>query len=281
MLHIWSVAVNITPHSENSQVGIAMPADAINDRLRQVLDGRSPWKWGESVLLSAGTIGRLLKGSLPDPEKLVPAIRIENLSLTWLVDGLGTPFLTVTPQSDSEAASWINSNMEDEEEREILVVYCDEGFMPIIHSLVEVEVPKVGVYHYRAVTALSGGALGPKVLEAINRWSIDGDNLHGSRVASINLPAMGWRLFAHGVLGNYRLFGEDGNSGLYAEARPQFAVDVKPYLSQRANFLQISEPTQTYLEPDRVAVLSMYESLSSDDQRAARRMLEGLVGAKP
>ena len=58
-------------------------------RLAFLLRGRKPFVWNRSVHLSNGAVQRMNQGKWPDPAKLVPACRIENVSLTWLLEGRG------------------------------------------------------------------------------------------------------------------------------------------------------------------------------------------------
>lgn len=54
----------------------------VQQRLSIAMQGRRPYAWAADVHLSRGAIGRLQKGNLPDAVKLVPALRIDRLSLS-------------------------------------------------------------------------------------------------------------------------------------------------------------------------------------------------------
>ncbi len=52
-------------------------------------------------------MSRLWQGSAPDPGNLVPAIRMERLSLSWLIDGQGSPFYVAVPVDDADASKML------------------------------------------------------------------------------------------------------------------------------------------------------------------------------
>jgi hypothetical protein len=82
-------------------------------RLDYVLAGAKPYPWAAAHGLSRGAIGRMLKGQLPDPEKMVPLVRSEGLSLSWLLTGQGTPYLVHCPSSDAQGADLVRQLAEE------------------------------------------------------------------------------------------------------------------------------------------------------------------------
>lgn len=259
-------------------MGEGAPIESVADRLKKVLDGRSPWIWGKRVQLNDGAIGRLLKNSLPDPERLIPAMHIENLSLNWLLDGMGSPYLHWSPLSDAEAAEAITRHLYADDNAEILIAHCSEGFTPVLHTTREAEVPKGGAYSYRAVTIVSGGVFGPCTLKALASASIKREGSKGPSVRSLDIPEAGWRLLAHGYLGNYPLFGDETKEGLYAQSKPEVgAADLANYIvPSKTRLGQVSEPAATWLSSQQRELHYMFDGLSEADQVAALRMIRGL-----
>lgn len=286
MLHIWSVETNITPDLEKQQVGEGVPVETISDRLRKVLgEERSPWKWAEQVLLSPGAIGRLLKGSMPDPAKLVPAIRVENLSLTWLLDGYGAPFVVAALPTDLAAAQLLDSMLADEPDSAVLFAFSDHGYTVVVHTPVIAEHAGKS-YSYRQTTILGGAAPGAKtraVVDAFaarqhNTWRKVGPYLAASQ---IYMPTPEWAALASGYMGNYALFGEGLVGGL--------AIDADPYLAEQprapgqghwsdpipAN--AVAEPSATEsFGPEMDDLIKTFRRLNTYDRHAALRMLKGL-----
>ena len=263
-------------------MGEVAPIESVADRLRRVLDGRSPWKWGARVGLSDGTIGRMMKGSLPDPEKLIPAMRIENLSMNWLLDGMGAPHPMWAPISDAEAAKYIDQHLHEDIDAEVLIVHSKEGFTPVMHSMAHVE-SKSFQYDYRAVTLLGGGVFGRETLQKLNQCASKSRRDGRCRVRSVYMPEIGWRLLSHGQIGNYHLFGDEtqgdqSHDGIYQKSRPEVSpAELQNYVVQGKHSLgQVTEPNSTWLSSAQREVNQLYEMLPEADQLAALRMLRGL-----
>lgn len=286
---MWSVEANITPHLENLQVGEGVPVETISDRLRKVLgEDRSPWKWADQVLLSAGAIGRLLKDSVPDPAKLIPAIRFENLSLNWLLDGYGAPFVVAAPPTDQAAAQLLATMLEDEPDSAVLQAWCEQGFSVVVHTPVIAEHAGKS-YAYRQTTIVGGGAPGAMTRGVVdsfakrqhNTWRKVGPYLAASQ---IYMPAPEWAALASGYMGNYALFGEGLVGGL--------AIDADPYQSRSepagqgewsdpptAPVQRVAEPpaaSSDAFAPDMEDLVKTFRRLNTFDRYAALRMIKGL-----
>lgn len=283
VLHIWSVKTNITPDLEKQQVGEGVPVETISDRLRKVLgEERSPWKWAEQVLLSAGAISRLLKDGVPDPAKLIPAIHVENLSLTWLLDGYGAPFIVAAPPTDRASAQLLDTVLADEPDSAVLVAWSDHGYTVVVHTPVIAEHAGKS-YSYRQTTILGGAAPGLRTRAVVdtfaarqhNTWRKVGPYLAASQ---IYLPTPEWAALASGYMGNYAIFGEGLVSGL--------AIDADPYQSPSTPAGQghWSDPqpatgngvADDAFGPEMDDLVKTFSRLNSYDRHAALRMLKGL-----
>lgn len=273
VLHIRSVKANITPHLENPQVGQGPSEETISSRLERLLDGRSPWKWAERVQLNAGTIGRMLKNNkLPDPAALVPAMRIENLSLNWLLDGMGKPHPVAVPVDDAEATQWISSILDEDMSAEVLVVYCSQGFTPVLHARVQAE-SKAGAYTYRSTTII-GGAPGKNTIAAIQHYAEQYIDKRGeTRIRSIEVRDTIWHQLASGELGNYALFGEDGKGGLYAESRFEMGTTLPgSHLGGR----KVAEDRALWLDDTQRQAQAAFAALTPAERKIVLKMLHGL-----
>lgn len=116
---------------------MGIDVDAYIARLSRVLDGRKPYPWAAANGLSRGTIGRMLKGALPDPETLIPALRSEGLSLTWLLTGQGTPYVVHTPISDAQGADLIRQYLEEMGSPSVTIIRSAEASSSVVIALTE------------------------------------------------------------------------------------------------------------------------------------------------
>lgn len=257
-------------------MGERTPSETVADRLKKVLDGRSPWIWGKRVQLNDGAIGRMLKNGLPDPVRLIPAMHIENLSLNWLLDGAGAPYMYWSPLSDIEAANAISQRLHGDDAAEVLIVHCAAGFTPVVHTTKEAAAPKGGKYSYRAVTVMGGGVFGARTLQALAAASVTGKGSKGPRVRSLDIAEAGWRLLAHGHLGNYQLFGDEAKEGLFAQSKPEVSEAELASYAVPSRYGQVAEPAATWVSSQQRELLHLFADLSDTDQLAALRMVRGL-----
>jgi len=181
------------------------PENPIAQRLLSVLNGRTPSAWGASVGLSKGTMSRLWQGSAPDPGKLVPAIRMERLSLSWLIDGQGSPFYVAVPVDDADASKMLLEIVGDEPNTNIYVCYCRHGFAIVLTTPATMERPDAGSIYYIATTVLGGHAVGVETIHWVKTY------IPQTPVAIFEMPVGDWVRLATGRMGNHELFVEPGN----------------------------------------------------------------------
>lgn len=89
--------------------------DIFLDRINFILNGRKITPWAKSLGLSNGDVTRIKAGRVPGPEKLVPICRAENVSLSWLLEGVGEPYMVHHTYSDEETADLVNEHLIDEQ----------------------------------------------------------------------------------------------------------------------------------------------------------------------
>lgn len=61
-------------------------------------------QWGKARGFSAGVVDRIFRGQIPGHEVLNAISMYDNVSLTWLVSGLGSPYLVFSGSADDEVA---------------------------------------------------------------------------------------------------------------------------------------------------------------------------------
>jgi len=233
---------------------------SVTDRIDLILRGRRPYTWAKTVALSRGTMNRLLQGNLPDPEKLVPACRVENVSLTWLLDGAGAPYVVYIASSADDHATIAQQMLDDEPD--LMPIVVTSGQKQHLAFVTTVRATNVDgtVYQYRAV-AMIGGASAAADLPAamLQRYARE--------FRRIQLPDDDLRRFASGYMGAYEFLALfDANSA------PVDFDQVQP---------AIAESRAGYSADDaKAGLIADVESLDPDQAELVRKMISGLVPKK-
>jgi hypothetical protein len=236
----------------------------LRERIDYVLRGRKPFPWGDSVRLNKGAIGRLLKGQFPDPETLIPMCRVENLSLTWLIDGLGSPYLVSYPVSDQEAANGVRDCFADGMAG--VLVVSELGVTPVMHMIVHKEPPKVRPYSYTCMQVYGGIQPGELTMAVFRD--------HWRRSSQLELDAERWTRLATGYMGATELFGWEGEpGGLFSERAKDLDAKLRPPSHGTR------ESAARYLIDS--ALTEKFHALSLEDKRVLLRMIEGLGRVPP
>ena len=126
------------------------------DRLTYVLHGRMKHKWGKDIGITKSVIDSLWKGKIPGADKLSPAIRAENLSLSWLLEGMGNPYLVNHCTSDEECYSVLDEMYAEEWKTYIVTDGCQIAIVltqpgsyqikddPYLYTIIEVLTGNIG-----------------------------------------------------------------------------------------------------------------------------------------
>lgn len=234
-----------------------------------MLRGRVASRWADWVGISQGTLSRLRKGALPDPEKLTAACRAENLSLTWLLDGIGSPYLTVPTAGTADAAEAVRLLFDDEPGWSILFAWSEAGASVVLHQPASVSIPS-GVCEYEAVSVIGGNYDASAVLEAV---AIDSP---GRSVKRLDVDPEQWRRVASGRMSSTELFGwRDEPGGLAANAHHWTAEGRAAY-----GYAGAFSMPELRDEPARPAweyeVLEILRALDEWELSIALQMIRGL-----
>lgn len=276
MPHMWGVWMNTAPYPEHLQVSQSsanpIPENPVAQRLADhVLRGRSLREWARQVLLSNGTVHRLWQGSIPDLERLTPAIRIERLSLSWLHDGLGAPFVVNVMASPSveelrdimdpgqgETFSLLCRNDLDH----TLVVYQPRK---AIHSSKTRDGTREREYNYLDTVVIVGPDLGPTIqLAGCSVAAADG------HVSVIDMNRQLWSRLSTGYMGNPEFF-----EILKSKVRRGSTFPLPPSESLRVSYAGVHESDDDAQDVVTEAT-ELLQELSSVDQSVALRILKGL-----
>lgn len=134
-------------------------------RLEQVLSGRRPYPWAESLGITRGTVGRMLKGEIPGPEILGLIMRAENVSITWLTTGVGAPYLVHWCATDEACRQHLDELLALPGWRVHLLTDGGRVRVLVLHCRAEVEY-KGAAIPYTELAVLAG--VGPATLARVN-----------------------------------------------------------------------------------------------------------------
>lgn len=261
--------------------------EAVKSRLEAILGGRKPYAWAERVGLSSGTMNRLLKGSFPDPEKLIPACRIENLSLSWLLDGMGSPYLVHAHADDRSAARTLLQHLSDEPGWHVFVVRSELGWTPVLHQPVESTTAEGTVYRYRAVEVIAGPCA-EKTAQVLAAPPSDVDEARSygaalsaaARVTYSTVDETTHANVAEGRLGTHAIFGTaDTIAGLAGSAQHALTDGFPSFwrgLAQAWPGVEEGELGDRLTAQQR-ELLKHYAKLSESDRDVVLRMVRGLA----
>ncbi len=113
MIHIVMYSLNVIQIFMNVKWWLHIFMKNLIDRLDFILGDRKKHSWGNSIGLLRGTIDNLFKTGEAKGETLAKIGRCENTSITWLLEGKGTPYLVAKCNSDDEAADYLNGLLEE------------------------------------------------------------------------------------------------------------------------------------------------------------------------
>lgn len=128
------------------------------ERLDLILRGRKPYTWANSVALSRGAMHRLQKGHFPDPEKLVPACRVENISLSWWLDGIGPPYVVYIAATPHEHIVIAEAILTDEAQDTIVVAGNERAAHLVFITPAKATSVDGLEYEYRSVQIVGGSS---------------------------------------------------------------------------------------------------------------------------
>jgi len=166
------------------------------DRINFILQGRKITPWAKSIGLSNGDVSRIKDGKIPGPEKLVPICRTENISLNWLLEGVGEPYMVHHTFTDEETAELVSSHANDE--RWQILVLKNNVYPAIVLTLPAIMQVGKNEVKYTAVEIIAG-PMDAETLKAIMSA--------GSETHEISLDEFTMRRLYAGKVSNQEIFG--------------------------------------------------------------------------
>lgn len=180
-----------------------------NNRLQYLLSGRDKHPWGAAIGLNKGTIdGMTRTGSTPGGESLRMIHRCENVSLDWLLEGRGAPFIVTAYPPNGEAEQILEEWLQDPTWALTLVTdgarYAVILDQPRIFSVKDGKdlsgEPQYRGIPYRKVEILVG-AVGPLTME---RLRLEAPK---RAIRLVEVPSEVLGQLHTGKLGSYKLWG--------------------------------------------------------------------------
>lgn len=217
-------------------------------------------------------------GLPPTYETLAKITRTENASLSWLIEGIGSPYLYALVPDDAELVEEVEARLDDETWR-VGAITDGEHITVVLHQYAQL-VEKRGLIHYRAVDILSG-RLGPLITAKLAALQ---ERHRGAIVKKIGRDEMlqglrdGW--------GSYQLFGDQGSKplldGVGMDKSPMSMRDSRvaeaappPYARAgrgplRADLLRLTSVIPD-LEPDECTALNVLIGAMADRVEARKK----------
>jgi hypothetical protein len=218
-------------------------------RIKTMLADRKITPWGESIGLNKGTTFRMRKNEVPGHQILNLIQKVENLSLSWLLDGQGAPFLVQRFNSDADLAAQLRE------------LFAEDGWrvdwIEDTRGRVAIALTMPGQIDFKGkavdymITELLTGPAGAQTVALLNNWP------HKYRV---ELAPEVMDQLLNGEIGSYLL------GRLSGDAEPVHHVEWN-------NEDLVAEPPSRYGEQ----VLARFNELTPHNQESIRMIIETLL----
>lgn len=189
---------------------MSLSTDSFADRLRRVIGGRKISPWARQMGIPDGTRSRMLKdgGIPPTYDTLARIMRVENVSISWMLGGSTPPYLVYRPADEQCAGEAMAELLEEEAGWQIHLLVSGRRTAWLLVQPAELDHTN-GVIRYWA-TALIAGPVGATTLAAIEQW-------RGGIIQGVHtLPSETMTDLYEGKLGTWQLVGQphDPTAGL-------------------------------------------------------------------
>ncbi len=176
----------------------------ISNRLKDVLGGRKATPWGKKMGLNATTISGIFSGKQPGAEILRCIAKTENLSVTWLLEGKGAPYLVDACPSAEVFADRVAAHIEDQIWNEVHLLNAPNGLTVIFCGPAQYDYKGTSV-QYQTVEIVTG-----PVSEALI------EHLEQSPLPTwkYSLQEGSAEQIASGQVGTFGLFGDGRSEGI-------------------------------------------------------------------
>lgn len=179
-------------------------------RINYILDGRKPNPWGMEIGLSRGTISRLIQGYTPGADSLSIIASNENVNLTWLLQGKGSPFIVERCVTETNAYDFLLAKLKENSDWDFYVM--TNGIEThLVLSRMNTYSVRDKIYQYRQVDVFMTYIM-DSVLDHIAKY------IKQKRVFLLITNRDILKQNYNGELGTFALFGDEKHQGLLSDA---------------------------------------------------------------
>lgn len=244
--------------------------NSFRERLEFLLCGRKIHPWAASLGVSKGAAENMSKGNIPGPEILNAIMCKENISLSWLIDGKGAPYLIDLCSSETEFAATLKMHFTDFH-WDVMLVH--DGFRIVVMLSKPAEYDykgKIINYHlYELIT----GPFGLQVSEYLKSFHekqafARGDLIHGSfnEWGESKIDKESLTKIIKGQLGPNQMYGD--NDKLDAAFQWSYINSPEPVIREiELNYQNQASRKATDISKELLrAVISLVEETAQDEQ---------------
>ncbi|MCW8831418.1 MAG: hypothetical protein OQK32_07865 [Gammaproteobacteria bacterium] len=239
------------------------------ERLKMLLSGRKIHSWGDKIGLTKTILTRMNKGIMPGADKLSPAIRAENLSLSWLIDGIGSPYLVNHCISDEDCYATLDELYIEQWNTYLLL--CGQKIAIVLTQPGSYYI-KDDPYQYPIVEVLVG-EIGSMTLQRIDKAT------NGKNIFYMDISSEEMKQLAKGQIGTYQLLNSD-------DAILKNALLIRNLGElEHKRFLKCSEDKSGYniasdISSDEMATLKNLRKLEPPNLMNIKTLIQALVNKK-
>lgn len=231
------------------------------ERIEFVLQGRKLIPWSKSLELSKGTAERIMEGQIPDPEILSLIMKIENVSVTWLLEGIGRPFLRTSQFTSGGYARYLKEWLERGGKQAYVITDKNETAIILVQPAEHEYKGKCIPYSAIKVTR---GDIGDEEKNIINCYP----EIYLKQVNKEEFEQV-----KNGELGSFKLLGDQNNAGLLTHS-----VSIDALKMSDVREVQKVKDSRRSHTSNRVDLLSRYDQLNDHNKESVSRIIDVLLG---
>lgn len=180
-------------------------------RLKYFLAGRKITPWGKRIGLNSALTTRMNANNPPGYEILDLISCVENVSVTWLLSGNGSPFNTQNFQSDT-SLSYSIAEFCSLGRWDIYLLFDRVNTIIILSDSTAEYDFKGKSFSYRAIKVLIG-PMGQQSINTLLQMTSESHSLNGCFITPDN-----YKQLFEGHVGTYKLFGDEQTEGMISSS---------------------------------------------------------------
>ncbi|WP_422134971.1 hypothetical protein [Endozoicomonas sp. ALD040] len=236
-----------------------------SERISAILHGRKLYPWAQALNISSGIARRIGQNVIPGSEILTAICRTENVSLNWLLDGRGNPYLIDRCDSDEVLAEQLAHHFEDCAYKVHLIHDGSDLVIELSEKAqLEYKGKCVDYVEYEYLT----GSLGEKTRKILlEQYKLDPNQWFDALLEPNSVQKL-----QKGVMGPFQLYGDDKIPGYLAPVWIETSGVLEKLLDNCTQFVRSLGEIDTQLMRAVITLVEETEMLEattlSVDQRA-------------